>query len=76
MPGLFSRSGPPSAEIGGLRVYEIPGNRMKPYPGLARLVPGAENARSLSRLVMKANAEIFSQIRARLWAYFRGGRQT
>ena len=61
-------AGPPAAEIGDLRVYEIPGNRMKPYPGLASLVPGAANARSVSRVVMDAKAEI-SQIGASLWAY-------
>ncbi len=66
--------GPPAAEIGDLRVYEIPGNRMKPYPGLARLVPGAANARSLSRVVMDAKAEI-SQMGASLWAYFSGKRR-
>jgi hypothetical protein len=48
--GYFS--GPPVAEIGGLRVYELPGNRMKPYPGLATLVPETANSRSLSRVVL------------------------
>jgi len=48
--GYFS--GPPAAEIGELRVYELPGNRMKPYPGLATLVPETANSRSLSRLVL------------------------
>jgi hypothetical protein len=46
-------NGPPAADIGGVRIYEIPGNRMKSYPGLDKLVPGAANARSLSRLVMQ-----------------------
>jgi hypothetical protein len=64
-------SGRPVVEIGSLRVYEIPGNRMEPYPGLAQLVPGAAKARSLSRIVIDATAEV-SQIRARLWDYFRG----
>ncbi len=45
-------SGPPATEIGGWHIYELPGNRMKPYPGLGKLVPAAANARSLSRLVM------------------------
>jgi hypothetical protein len=48
--GYFS--GPPAAEIGELRIYELPGNRMKPYPGLATLVPETANSRSLSRLVL------------------------
>ena len=46
-------SGNPSAQIGALRIYEIPGNRMKPYPGLARILPGAANSKSLSRVVME-----------------------
>ena len=45
-------SGAPVAEIGALRVYELRGNRMKPYPGLATLVPETANSRSLSRVVM------------------------
>jgi hypothetical protein len=47
---------PPAADIGGVRIYEIPGNRMKAYPGLDKLVPGAANAHSLSRLVMQVLA--------------------
>ena len=50
---------PPSVEIGTLRVYEIPGNRMKPYPGLAQLLPEVANSRSLSRVVV--------QLWSRLW---------
>jgi len=65
---------PPAAEIGALRIYELPGHRMKPYPGLASLVPGAANARSLSRVVIDAKTQI-SQIGASLWAYFRGKKQ-
>jgi hypothetical protein len=55
-PAVRYFDGPPSAEIGALRIYEIPGNRLKPYPGLAALVPAAAKARSLSRLVMDAKA--------------------
>jgi hypothetical protein len=45
-------NGSPSGEINGFWVFEIPGNRMKPYPGLATLAPNMANARSLSRVVM------------------------
>jgi hypothetical protein len=55
-PAIRYFDGPPAAEIGALRIYEIPGNRLKPYPGLAQLVPAAANAKSLSRLVMDARA--------------------
>ena len=55
-PAIKYFEAPPSTEIGALRVYEIPGNRLKPYPGLAQLVPEAAKARSLSRLVMDAKA--------------------
>jgi hypothetical protein len=60
----FSR--PPAAQIGSLRIYEILGNRMKPYPGLAQLLPGASDARSLSRVVMEAKTKI-SRMGASLW---------
>ena len=52
-------SEPPAAEIGTLRVYELPGNRMKPYPGLATLIPSAQKSRSLSRVVMEAAAVLW-----------------
>jgi hypothetical protein len=55
-PAISYFDHPPSAEIGALRVYEIPGNSLKSYPGLAKLVPEAAKARSLSRLVMDAKA--------------------
>lgn len=42
---------PPAGQINGFWVFEIPGNRMKPYPGLVTLVPNMANARSLSRVV-------------------------
>ena len=61
-------SSPPAAEIGTLRVYELPGNRMKPYPGLAALVPSAANSRSLSRVVMEAKTRL-SQMAAVLWMH-------
>jgi hypothetical protein len=67
-------SGPPATQIGALRIYEIPGARMKPYPGLARLLPGAENTRSLSRVVMDATTKL-SQIGAYLWARLSGNRR-
>jgi hypothetical protein len=57
---------PPAAEIGMLRVYELPGNRMKPYPGLATLIPSAQKSRSLSRVVMDAKNKL-SQMAAVLW---------
>jgi hypothetical protein len=59
-------SGAPAAEIGTLRVYELPGNRMKPYPGLATLIPSAQKSRSLSRVVMEAKTKL-SQMAAVLW---------
>jgi hypothetical protein len=55
-PAVRYFDGPPATEIGALRIYEIPGNSLKPYPGLAQLVPSAANAKSLSRLVMDAKA--------------------
>ena len=66
-PALRYFSDPPAAEIGNLRVYEIPGNQMKPYPGLAHLVSDTGDVHSLSRLVMEAKAGISSW-----WEYFRG----
>jgi hypothetical protein len=51
-------SGQPAAKIGNLRLYEAPGARMNPYPGLAQLVPEAANTRSLSRLVLDATSGI------------------
>ena len=60
-------SDPPIVKIGSMRVYEIPGNRMEPYPGLAQLVPDSANVRSLSGLVM--------EIKTRLWEYLRAKRQ-
>lgn len=55
-PAIHYFDNPPSTEIGTLRVYEIPGNSLKSYPGLAQLVPEAAKAHSLSRLVMDAKA--------------------
>jgi hypothetical protein len=60
-------SGAPAAEVAGMSVYEIPGVRMVPYPGLAALDPSAANAHSLSRLVIDATDHI-----SRLFSYFRG----
>jgi hypothetical protein len=59
-------SGAPAAQIGRMRVYEIPDGRMHPYPGLAELDPSAANTRSLSRLVTDATDHI-----SRLLGYFR-----
>lgn len=59
-------STPPAAEIGTLRVYELPGNQMKPYPGLAVLMPSTANSRSLSRVVMEAKNKLW-QMAAVLW---------
>ncbi len=52
----FSTS--PVAQIGAMRIYEIPNGRMGPYPGLAKLDPDAANTRSLSQLVMDATSHI------------------
>jgi hypothetical protein len=57
----------PAAQISGMRIYEIPGGQMGPYPGLAELDPSVANTRSLSSLVMDATGHI-----SRLLGYFRG----
>jgi hypothetical protein len=61
-PAIKYFDAPPAAEIGELRVYELPGNRMKPYPGLAQLIPSAAHAHSLSRVVMEAKVYLWDRL--------------